>query len=146
MAIQVLAENVVAQIAAGEVVERPASVVKELLENALDAGAQNIHVAVNGGGQRMIRISDDGSGIAADEVELAFMRHATSKLRTVDDLMELVTLGFRGEVRSFQNPAPAFEGFALGARGRDELRASRRLGSRGPRRHELGRELGGVLQ
>lgn len=97
MGIQVLSEIVAAQIAAGEVVERPASVVKELLENALDAGATDIHIEVEEGGQKLIRISDNGQGIAADEVPLAFMRHATSKIETIEDLNHIQTLGFRGE-------------------------------------------------
>ncbi|MBI5671507.1 MAG: DNA mismatch repair endonuclease MutL [Chloroflexi bacterium] len=97
MPIQILPEEVVAQIAAGEVVERPASVVKELLENALDAGADHIRVEVTGGGRQRIRISDNGCGIAPDEAPLAFYRHATSKLRTADDLTRITTLGFRGE-------------------------------------------------
>lgn len=97
MAIQVLSELLAAQIAAGEVIERPASVVKELIENALDAGATEVRVEVRDGGKRLIRIGDNGAGIRRDEAELAFVHHATSKLQTADDLFAIHTLGFRGE-------------------------------------------------
>jgi DNA mismatch repair protein MutL len=95
--IRILPEAVANKIAAGEVVERPASVVKELLENALDAGAKSIRVEVEAGGKRLIRVIDDGHGMTHDDALLAFERHATSKLRTADDLMSIATLGFRGE-------------------------------------------------
>jgi len=97
MPIRVLTDEVAAKIAAGEVIERPASVVKELVENAIDAGATSIHVEVRQGGRRLMSVADDGCGIPADEVELAFARHATSKLRQVEDLDHITTLGFRGE-------------------------------------------------
>jgi DNA mismatch repair protein MutL len=95
--IRILPEAVANRIAAGEVVERPASVVKELLENALDAGANSIRVEVESGGKRMIRVIDDGHGMTHDDALLAFERHATSKLKSADDLMSIATLGFRGE-------------------------------------------------
>jgi DNA mismatch repair protein MutL len=95
--IRVLSDQVANQIAAGEVVERPASVVKELLENSLDAGAQRIRIDVEAGGRKLIRISDDGCGMMRDDAMLAFERHATSKIHSSDDLLELTTLGFRGE-------------------------------------------------
>jgi len=95
--IRILPEAVANKIAAGEVVERPASVVKELLENALDAGANTIRIEVEQGGKRMIRVTDDGHGMTHDDALLAFERHATSKLRTADDLLSISTLGFRGE-------------------------------------------------
>lgn len=97
MPIHLLASEVAAKIAAGEVIERPASVAKELLENAIDAGADDIRVEIAQGGRSLVRISDNGCGIPAAEVELAFARHATSKLTSADDLYRVRTLGFRGE-------------------------------------------------
>lgn len=97
MPIQLLPDQLISQIAAGEVVERPAAVVKELLENALDAAATQVTIEVSGSGQQLLRIADNGCGIPSAEVALAFQRHATSKLQTADQLFEIATLGFRGE-------------------------------------------------
>jgi DNA mismatch repair protein MutL len=97
MPIHLLAPEVASQIAAGEVIERPASVVKELLENALDAGAKSVSISIVEAGKKSIEVADDGSGIASDELALSVSRHATSKLSRADDLFHIATLGFRGE-------------------------------------------------
>src|SRR5919204_1167718 len=95
--IHVLPDEVASKIAAGEVIERPASVVRELLDNAIDAGARHVRVEIRNGGRELIRVIDDGSGIAPEGMPRAFLRHATSKIATADDLWAVTTLGFRGE-------------------------------------------------
>ena len=98
--IELLSEETIDKIAAGEVVERPASIVKELVENAIDAHATSVTVEIKEGGISFIRVTDNGDGIDKDQIRKAFCRHATSKLRTVEDLETLVSLGFRGEALS----------------------------------------------
>jgi DNA mismatch repair protein MutL len=127
--IRLLDETTVGQIAAGEVIERPLSVVKELVENALDAGARRIVVAISRGGLDAIDVADDGAGIATDQLHLAFARHATSKLARAEDLERISSLGFRGEglasiaaiarVRLISRTADSDVGFAVEAHGED---------------------------
>ena len=93
--IQVLDQKTIDQIAAGEVIERPASVVKELVENSIDAGATAVTVEIRDGGTSLIRVTDNGSGIERDQVAVAFLRHSTSKIRAVEDLFHVASLGFR---------------------------------------------------
>src|ERR1044072_1261753 len=95
--IRILPDNLANQIAAGEVVERPASVIKELVENSIDAGAKRVQIDIELGGRRLMRVADDGEGMLRDDAILAFERHATSKIKTLEDLGKIATLGFRGE-------------------------------------------------
>ncbi|MEI3525328.1 MAG: DNA mismatch repair endonuclease MutL, partial [Eubacteriales bacterium] len=98
--IQVLDQKTIDQIAAGEVIERPSSVVKELVENSIDAGATAVTVEIRDGGISFIRVTDNGSGIDRSQVSVAFLRHSTSKIRAVEDLFHVSSLGFRGEALS----------------------------------------------
>ena len=137
MPVRQLTEAMVNRIAAGEVVERPASVVKELVENALDAGATRIEVVTDGGGRRLIRVTDDGDGMTRDDLALAVERHATSKLPG-DDLLDIRTLGFRGEA------LPSIGAVArLSITTRHAARAAR-LGARRRRRRQVGAAPGGA--
>src|SRR5438046_5335902 len=95
--IRILPEHVANQIAAGEVIERPASVVKELVENALDAGATRVTVEIQAGGRSLVRVTDDGFGMSRDDALLSLERHATSKIQRAEDLSAIATMGFRGE-------------------------------------------------
>jgi DNA mismatch repair protein MutL len=139
--ISLLPEELTNQIAAGEVVERPASVVKELVENSLDAGAQRIDVDIEEGGLKLVRIADDGSGMSPEDAELSLLRHATSKLRSADDLFRLQTMGFRGEALA---SVASVSRLQLTTRSKEAV-AAYRVAMEAGHKHSPSREVGGPV-
>jgi len=142
--IQLLSDNIINKIAAGEVVERPASVVKELVENSIDAGAKKIHVAIAAGGKQSILVSDDGHGMTREDLRLSYLRHATSKMHSPSDLFNIHTLGFRGEALA---SIGAISFMTVETRHRDEGEGSRLVIEGGVERdfHAIGRSIGTTI-